>query len=221
MNTKTMTQARDLVKFSSRKCMLQAVLISLGACTTAAKKKDVKKAKDMHGAYQLNLQDLKEKPFEAHSNYLVMSLNYEPVSELRESLSSELPAHLKNRGEAHITVITPPEFEILKKYLSIAEINQIAERDQIQKSDLSFVCVAEAQNHQEMKTYFVVSKSSNLLKIREDIFERYQQKGGTEKFEAEHFYPHITLGFTERDLHEESDHVIKDERSCFAPVSTL
>ncbi len=220
MNSHTIAQALDLVKFSSRKHMLLTVLIFITACTTSTKKNQHKQ-KDMHGAYQLNLQDLKEKPFEAHSNYLVMSLNYQPVSQLRESLTAELPPDLKNRGEAHITVITPPEYEILKKYLSMAEINEIAEKDQIQKSDLAFVCVAEVSNRQAMKAYFVVAKSANLLKIREDILERYHKKGGSEKFAAEHFYPHITLAFTERDLHEESDHVIKDERSCFAPLSAL
>lgn len=60
--------------------------------------------------------------------------------------------------------------------------------------------------------------SPDLVAIRKEIQELYVSRGGDGRlFEANHYYPHITVGFSKQDLHE-ADGVIKDKNSCIAPV---
>lgn len=155
--------------------------------------------------------------FKTQSNYLSMELNYKPSEQLRLELEKDLGKTLKNRGEAHITVLTPPEYNALKSKITIQEINEIALANQIQQSAVKPICVGagESKNNNALKTYYVVVDAQNLLKIRKEIAETFANRGGDpEKFDAENFYPHITLGFTDRDLHQESDGVIKNSDSC-------
>lgn len=155
--------------------------------------------------------------FKAQSNYLSMELNYKPSKALRMEVEKDIGMTLKNRGEAHITILTPPEYNVLKGKISIQEINEIALKNKIQESNVKAICVGvgESQNNSALKTYYVVVDSQNLLKIRKQIADEFTARGGDpEKFDATNFYPHITLGFTQRDLHLESDGVIKNTESC-------
>ena len=175
------------------------------------------------------VQEGTEVPFIKHAgngamdSYLSMNLPYPPMSELFTQVQSQTPEELKSRGEAHITVITPVEFsQELKPYgVTIQQINQIAEELQIQSSKFDIVCLgmgeAEVSGKSE-QTYFVVVKSEDLLKIRQQIEDLvHESDEGQSKFKADTFYSHITLGFTKRDLHE-SDGVIKDQNTCIADL---
>lgn len=151
-------------------------------------------------------------------SYLAMNLEAEPFVNLKSYIEKKLKLPLKSRGEAHITVITPPEFDnVLKKHLSIQKISDLAKQMEIQKSDLKYICVGQGLLTKEtkaQKTFYVVIESQKLLKIREAIHQEYVKNGGNSAdFQWNHFYPHITVGFTDRDLHEE-DGVIKDQKSC-------
>lgn len=155
--------------------------------------------------------------FKPQSNYLSMELNFKPSDAVRREVEKDLGMKLKNRGEAHITVLTPPEYNILKDKISIQEINEIALKSHIQESLVKPICVGvgESKNNSALKTYYVVVLSQNLLNIRTIIANEYKTRGGDpEKFDANAFYPHITLGYTDRDLHLESDGVIKNTESC-------
>lgn len=145
--------------------------------------------------------------------YLTMNLPFSPYSELRKQIEKKTGA-LKHRGEAHITVITPIEyFQVLKPIgVTIQEINEIARKQKIQNSRFRLVCVGLGK-FQNFETYYVVIESDDLLRIREEIASLYRQKGGKEAFDPTQYYSHVTLGFSERDLHE-SDGVIKDRDSC-------
>ena len=161
----------------------------------------------------------------AFDSYLTMEINYGPIPALFKQLVSAEKLSLKTRGEAHITVITPPEFsKILKRKITMDEINELAQSLEIQKSLIEINCLGKGQTtiqgHKEA-TYYLVAKSDQLVKIRQAIEDLYIQKGGDPKlFEATHFYPHMTLGFTSRDLHEE-DGVIKDIKSCIFPIEFI
>lgn len=164
--------------------------------------------------------------FTPHDNWLGLQLNFEPAANLRSQVEKNLiPVQgpgaiiLKNRGEAHITVITPIEYDVLKTHMNIKDIEKIALKQGLQKTRWTPVCVGEGRI-KEMTNYFVVVKSPDLLRVRRAIeteFKKRAQKApltvAAGKFEAAHFYPHITLGFTERDLHE-ADGVIKDQKLC-------
>ncbi len=185
-------------------------------------------AREKDFAFPLSADLLKgsETVFIAHNDpapfgsYLTMNLPQPPSKELFDVLVSEFQIVLKNRGEAHITVITPPEYEnVLKPYLSMEEINRIALEAEIQKAEVSPLCLGRGRardGHLLMETYYVVVKANRLLEIRRRIAAKYVQHGGDpSRFDPNYFYPHITIGFTSRDL-QDSDGVFKGVNSCIA-----
>jgi 2'-5' RNA ligase len=155
-------------------------------------------------------------------SYLAMNLPYERYQKLLQTVEAQEGVTLKNRGEAHITVVSPVEYDtVLKKHLSIEEIHVLAETSDIQKieyKDVSFGGGEKKSEEKSDKTYFVVVTSPGLLNLREKIGQVYKAKGGAaDEFRPANFYPHITLGFTDRDLHAE-DGVIKDPTACVASL---
>jgi 2'-5' RNA ligase len=156
----------------------------------------------------------------AFDNALAMNMPYESVANVRHQVSRFLGFDLKtfrgwvSQGEAHVTVITPPEFASrLSKYLSIQRIEEIAEQNHIQNSDLQILGLGSGSasiNGQMQSTYFLIVYSKNLLAIRQQIYHEYLKNGGpSNSWNPLHFFPHITIGFTLRDLHDQ-DGVIKD-----------
>lgn len=148
-------------------------------------------------------------------NYLAMKLPYPPFEALRMKLEAKLGRKLNHRGEAHITVLTPPEFATLSRYLTIHEIHEIALRLRLQNARVSEICLGEgAIKTPAMQTYFVVVQAPELIAIRRAIRDAVIERGGDRSLlNAEHFYPHITVGFTDRDLHE-GDGVTKSPQTC-------
>lgn len=157
------------------------------------------------------------------AKYLSLSLSYEPFKKLREQVEkvlteeSKTKIELKNRGEAHVTVVTPPEFtDSLAAQLSIEKVHEMAEALKMQESTaLEPICVGRGEAKIDGKleyTYFLVVKAPKLLEVRKSLQEK--AKG----FDADHFYPHVTLGFTKQDLHEQQG-VIKNEKSCWRKVA--
>ncbi|MEK2688781.1 hypothetical protein [Bdellovibrio sp. GT3] len=151
-------------------------------------------------------------------NYLAFNLSHDGYKPILEQLEGLLKTTLKSRGESHITVVTPVEFDkVLSRRLKMQDIHALAESMQLQKSPYHPLCLGQGRmnlNGKEESTYFVVVESEALFKIRKAIEELYIRKGGKSgEFKAELFFPHVTLGYTERDLHYE-DGVIKDAASC-------
>jgi len=150
----------------------------------------------------------------AFKNYLAMNLPWEPLSALRSQIENELKIVLKHRGEAHITVITPVEYDQgLKEKLPISAIEQIASKRQLQKMKWQAICIGEWIKD-NLKNYYVVVKSDDLTRLRQEIAQEFYRRGGArEKFNPDLFFPHITLGFNQRDLHFE-DGIKKDSSTC-------
>ena len=170
----------------------------------------------------------KQEKYLAHSgaqkfdNYVSLNLNYQPFQILFTELNQKFGG-LKNRGEAHVTVITPVEYnEILKANISIEELHALAAKMNLQKSEVKAICLGKGEKAELGATYYVVVESKDLLQFREKVLAAYLLKGGSPRhFAPEHFYPHITIGFNLRDLHE-SDGVKKDRNSClFSPLGDL
>lgn len=161
------------------------------------------------------IKHTEEKPFKA---YLAMNLPYAPYQSLLEQVQRVEGVTLSHRGEAHVTVITPVEYDrVLKKYLSIDEIHKIAEEAGIQNISVTPVCIGRGQKEikgKMEKTYYVVMESPGLVELRGRIEDAYLKKGGkSETFIPERYTPHVTLGFTLRDLHAE-DGLVKNSSSC-------
>ncbi len=156
---------------------------------------------------------------QAMTNYLAMNLNYKAVKVLFEELQTKLGKKLINREEAHITVVTPVEFDqVLSKFLTMDQINRIAQNLKIQESPFTIQCLGRGVVGKD-ETYFLVIKSEALEKIRAKITEEFiSNRGMPGAFKPyKNFFGHITVGFTKRDLHAQ-DGIKKDESSCFADV---
>jgi 2'-5' RNA ligase len=149
--------------------------------------------------------------------YLVMNVNHEPFAAIRKYIESEDKVTLAHRGEAHITVITPPEFDQLKSALPIELTNEVAILNRIQEMPYEIICVGKGTKNEDGKkliTYFIVVDAPELVSLRHTIATLYKSRGGgPTEFKPEEFYPHITIGFEGRDLHIQ-DGLIKDKRSC-------
>jgi len=153
----------------------------------------------------------------AFGSYVTMNIPQGPVVKTCKAIEKAIGKKLINRGEAHITVVTPPEYnKILKPFLTMERINQIAEQNLIQNSSFDILCIGSGQsqlNGKKEETFFFVVQSTDLLKLRREVSRAFEAAGGEKGlFDAEKFYPHITIGFTKRDLHL-SDGVVKNETS--------
>lgn len=157
------------------------------------------------------------KPPTTTPSYLSVPLPFEKYDKIRKNIEQSAGITLKHRGEAHITVITPPEYKNLQSLVKMEEIQKLAQDLKIQQSSFDSLCIGKGvspKNPQEGATYFVVIHSDKLNELRRKIESLFVSRGGdTKKFSAKVFYPHITLGFTQRDLHFE-DGVIKDTTAC-------
>lgn len=173
----------------------------------------------------------KKEKFLAHEKkgqfgrYIAMNIAYGPIKKLYETIEKKEKLTLINRGEAHITVITPIEFfDVLKDKIPIKELNAMALDIKLQSSPFEVLClgkgVKKLQGHQE-RTFFLVVSSQGLIHYRKKVEQLFLARGGKRGlFRAENFYPHITVGFSKRDLHE-SDGIIKNRKACYAELIML
>lgn len=157
------------------------------------------------------------------SPYLAINVFHYPVFLLKKQVEERFSMTLLDRGdEAHITVITPPEYNKLKSHLSMEEIENIA--GNIQSISFEALCIGRGErtiNGIMEQTYFIVIKSPALLALRQKIKSIFIAKRGNEgDFNPQEYFPHITLGFTKRDLHV-SDGIVKDENSCIVPLQKI
>lgn len=161
----------------------------------------------------------KELPFLSHTgpgpfdNALALNVAYEPVEDLRKQIVTALNVKLENfrgwnpAGEAHVTVVTPPEyFNVLRKFLTMKDIEQIAQAHKIQESDLLILGLGRGKktiSGKEEDTYFLIVESNTLRTIRTEIWRAYVTSGGNPgDWDPTWFFPHITVGYTKQDLHE-------------------
>ncbi|KAJ3357939.1 hypothetical protein HDU91_005328 [Kappamyces sp. JEL0680] len=161
-------------------------------------------------------------------SYLIQNLNFTLVTPIFNLLNATY-GPLKNRGEAHITVITPPEFMSgLSTVLTMDDINTVAKNNNIQANRFDIVCVGR-QSQMDSTTkpparssvFNILLEAPASLKIRKDVYALYLKKGGDpSNFNPYNFYPHITVGFEVKDWFPE-DQVFKTKDTCIAPVKVI
>lgn len=147
-----------------------------------------------------------------HESYYSIDFPFEKFNQTRLKIESKIGKILKHRGEAHLTVLTPPELKALSPFVTNTEIDSIASQFKLNEKSVELICIAKGQVG-ELATYFYVVKAQAALDFRKAIQKLVATKSKTINFEAEHYYPHITIGFTEKDLHEQ-DGIIKDSKLC-------
>lgn len=167
------------------------------------------------GATAFHHATLDPKP---NSKYVTVDLEFEPFSKVRIDVEERRAVRLKNRGEAHITILSPPEFDLLTKILDAREVRDlVAHEIKLTAPDVHPICVGQGRVAAE-ETWFVVIDMPSALKARRSVEKHFRNRGGKpDDFRAELFYPHVTLGFTSRDLHLQ-DGVAKDVSSCKFPI---
>lgn len=204
-----MLESSSLVKF------LPLIFSIFCACSTQQKKP----SEPLATTHQ---KEWRPQEFQPHENWLGMNIEYRPIEQIRKQIEQISGATLLNRNEAHITVVTPVEYDAMKEKLSITAINKIAEKMEIQKSHWKPICVGSFTDPKikNNKTYFIVVESNSLLEIRREIYQQYLAAGGSAgSFIPHHYYPHITIGYVEKDIYE-SDGAIKDTQTCFFDLAT-
>jgi hypothetical protein len=74
--------------------------------------------------------------------------------------------------------------------------------------------LGRGQKNEDFTYFLVVKRNENAViwKLRQAI-QSQLPKEKQDLFDPNHFYPHVTVGFTQGDLHEK-DGVIKDRRAC-------
>lgn len=150
-------------------------------------------------------------------NYVSLDLEYARYKAIYEELVKKTGT-LKSRGEAHITLITPPEFKALTategSKITAEQIHAEYKKSGLTAQDFKEICLAQGEltiENKKMSTYFIVVKSKVFLKFRQKLAKMSHLKKSA--FNAKQFYPHITIGFTDRDLHFE-DGLKKDIKKC-------
>lgn len=164
--------------------------------------------------------------FEVHEGrgrfdtYVTVRLPFAPAETVRKAVERKLGHPLRNRGEAHITVLTPPEYwNVLRKKLSADDLRALTGDCTLAKSRIVVRCIGRATIPGEA-TYFVVLEAPTLVDARRKIHEAWVAQGGEpDLFRPEAFHPHVTLGYTKRDLHE-ADHVTKGPESCWQTTAS-
>lgn len=149
------------------------------------------------------LSKQKKWKIEFNQRYWKISLPWNLVEPIRKQVEAQLGQALKHRGEAHITVITPPE------WVYVAQNKKIHKKSapHYLKGSIQWVCIGRYQDktNPHLATYFIVIEAPFLKKWRKKYWGLNE-----EQFP---YHPHVTLGFTERDLHQQ-DGAIKNSQSC-------
>lgn len=155
------------------------------------------------------------------SGYVSIVIPFAPISGLKKQIEKRQALQLKDRGESHITVLTPPEIQKLKQHLSDSQIIDSLDTKTLQSEVFQVQCLGSGQLRNAEKpstTFYIVVRSSGILARRKSLEDLFVSSGGTkQEFDASHFFPHITVGFTDRDLHEQ-DGVIKNQKSCIEQI---
>jgi hypothetical protein len=164
------------------------------------------------------LESLETRPyFKPEPDWVGIPMPYAPVEKIRTELEKRIGKKLQHRGEAHITVITPPEFRVLSQTLKMNTIDKIVAKEGSMKAPIKALClkkVTAVLGGKTEESWFISVESAELREFRNQVWRRFVANGGLpEDFAWKRWAPHITLGFTSRDLHDE-DRISKEKAEC-------
>ncbi|KAG0211675.1 hypothetical protein BGX28_007569 [Mortierella sp. GBA30] len=163
------------------------------------------------------------------SNWVGLTVDYKyvkPVFDLVNSTQAIANGTLLSRGESHITVILPPEYDNIlhPAGVTIEELNALAtlgaHKNRLQRAKFGIECLGRVQvvskpdNVFQQAVQIILKNFEDIVDYRRDVFKLFVKKGGNPAlFDPENFLPHITLGFKHRDIFVE-DGVFKGKNAC-------
>ena len=137
---------------------------------------------------------------------LIKNVNYDSLKSLRAQLSRLYKVKLEDRGEAHITMLTPPEYaDSIGKVLKISDILKFYEPF-LQDIPFKAICVGSQRSRdgKNLVFYLVVRKSPALMAVRRTIgaeaLKEAQRLSIPFHFDADVFWPHVTIGYVGGDV---------------------
>lgn len=174
------------------------------------------------------------------STYATLNTDFTSAEYIFNQVKELNYENLQNRGEAHITVLSPVEYFCIfgpqniynAPAVSMDQIQNVVEKflkGKFKNNTTSRIAFAlegigsgqkvifdpKINKLKLAETFFLITPSDDLVTIRKEI--RKLLKGvAYEAFVPENFYPHITIGFTDTDLHE-SDGVRKNAEYSLDP----
>ena len=170
-------------------------------------------ATNAFGEIQIPKDVYKKVPFSSEfieDGALIRNINYEAVEAIVPQLNSLYGVKLETRGEAHITVITPPEAQGwftdhkgINYFISSIELHHKYFKT-LQDTKFEIVCVGMRENETN-KVFYLVVDSPELFAVRAEIAQELERRasftGKKTFFDPNKYYPHITIGFEGGDVH--------------------
>ena len=170
-------------------------------------------ATNAFGEIQIPKDVYKKVPFSSEfieDGALIRNINYEAVEAIVPQLNSLYGVKLETRGEAHITVITPPEakgwftdHKGINYFISSIELHHKYFKT-LQDTKFEIVCVGMRENETN-KVFYLVVDSPELFAVRAEIAQELERRasftGKKTFFDPNKYYPHITIGFEGGDVH--------------------
>jgi hypothetical protein len=166
----------------------------------------------------------KRPSFQSHPDWVAVPIPFAPIDKFRQKLEAHIEAKLQHRGEAHVTILTPPEWSILSQILKMEDVEKLALKEHLMKKKFKVKCLkkvtATIQGRSE-DSWFVALDSPGLKDFRQEVWRLYVARGGSgDDFKWQRWAPHITVGFTARDLHDE-DQINKEKVGCAVNINLI
>jgi 2'-5' RNA ligase len=131
--------------------------------------------------------------------FVAMNLNLAPIERLRSEISRDRGLNLQGYAEAHLTLITPPEIARDFPPGSIEILQNAAFTRGIQDLTFRVLGLGRAASGAR-QTFFLVVESPAIRAFRERLFGDFSIARVTPAYRYD---PHITVGFTDQDLHSQ------------------
>ena len=155
--------------------------------------------------------------YQSHSDWVGIPLPFAPVEELRLALEKQLGKKLQHRGEAQITVITPSEWRVISQVLKMNTLDKLVTELKASEAKIKVKCLKKVSvmlAGRSEESWVVSLEAPELYELRQKIWRRFLANGGiSHEFPWKRWAPHVTVGFTAQDLHDE-DRVSKDRSDC-------
>jgi|GEM_PF-3971634 len=164
------------------------------------------------------IESLEKRPyFKPRPDWVGIPMPHGPIEKIREELEKRIGKKLLHQGEAHITVITPSEMRILSQTIKVNTVEKIVVKESAMKAKVKVLClkkITAVLGSKSEESWFISMESDELREFRNQVWRRFVANGGIpDDFQWKRWSPHITLGYTSQDLHDE-DRLSKEKTDC-------
>ena len=156
-------------------------------------------------------------PIKKYGTYLARNISFEPVSQIRRHIEMRRNLKLRHRGEAHITILTPPEYNQIREWNPSVNMNSINRLvgPVVQYLHFNVLGIGSVKglntNNEISEVFFLVVRSRGLRAIRKLIAAEWSIP--KKIFDPMQQDFHITIGFTVSDLFSRPGFEVRKDKS--------